>query len=273
MSDVCIITGGGSGMGFEAAKILGEKYSILITGRTPSKLEHAVAELKRLGIKADFFSCDVSNRNSVRKLREFAEQIGTIKVLIHSAGVSPHMADYETIFQINAMGTIYVDEEFLSVMDDGCILNVASMSAYMVPASMLPINIYPEALADPAHFMAEFQKYIAKIPAEKKTGMAYTVSKNFVIWYTAAVAISAGEKGVRVISISPGMFKTPMQDQESEESLCYALEGPLKRLGEPEEIAKMMAFMVSEECSYLCGTDILYDGGAVAKTKIRRSML
>lgn len=67
-----------------------------------------------------------------------------------------------------------------------------------------------------------------------------------------------------MVSISPVTFKTPMGDVEGEEAASFALRGAMGRLGEPEEIAKMMAFMVSDECSYLCGVDILYDGGAIA---------
>lgn len=92
----------------------------------------------------------------------------------------------------------------------------------------------------------------------------YTFSKNFVIWYTSRVAVKYGKKGIRVVSISPGTFKTPMGEVEGEEAASFALRGAMGRLGEPEEIAKMMAFMVSEECSYLCGVDILYDGGSIA---------
>ena len=60
---------------------------------------------------------------------------------------------------------------------------------------------------------------------------------------------------------------TPMGEIEGEQAASFALRGAMGRLGEPEEIAKMMAFMVSDECSYLCGVDILYDGGSVAAMK------
>ena len=78
------------------------------------------------------------------------------------------------------------------------------------------------------------------------------------------MAVKYGKKGIRVVSISPGTFKTPMGEVEGEEAAAFALRGALGRLGEPEEIAKMMAFMVSDACSYLTGVDILYDGGTIA---------
>ena len=93
--------------------------------------------------------------------------------------------------------------------------------------------------------------------------MARLTSTN-VLGYTSRMAVSCGKKGIRVVSISPGTFRTPMGEIEGEEAAAFAKRGALGRLGEPEEIAKMMAFMVSEECSYLTGVDILYDGGSVA---------
>ncbi len=81
------------------------------------------------------------------------------------------------------------------------------------------------------------------------------------------MAVRYGEKGIRIVSISPGTFKTPMGEVEGEVAAGFALRGAMGRLGEPEEIAKMMAFMVSDECSYLSGVDILYDGGAISSMK------
>lgn len=265
MKNVCVITGGGSGMGLEAAKILGKEQKIILVGRTVSKLENAIAELKALGIDAEAYPGDASDRESVKKLAAYAASQGPVKTVVHAAGVSPHMTSGEKIFAINAVGTINIDEEFAEVMCEGsCILNVSSMSAYMLPADRVPKQIYKLALSDVAAFQGAMNQAIASVPEEQKTGMAYTISKNFVVWYTSRAAVKYGKKGIRVVSISPGTFNTPMGEVEGEEAASFALRGALGRLGEPEEIAKMMAFMVSDACSYLCGVDVLYDGGAVA---------
>ena len=125
MGNVCVITGGGSGMGLEAAKILGKNSKIILVGRTVSKLDKALAELKTLGIDAQSFPCDAGDRESVKKLADYAAEQGTVKTVIHAAGISPHMADGEKIFAINAVGTINIDEEFAEIMGEGsCILNV-----------------------------------------------------------------------------------------------------------------------------------------------------
>lgn len=265
MKDICVITGGGSGMGLETAKILGKKQHIILVGRTVSKLENAVNELKALDAEVEAFPCDAGNRESVKKLVDYASSKGNVKTVVHAAGVSPHMADAEKIFTINAMGTINIDEEFGKIMKEGsCILNVSSMSAYMLPESRTPKQVYQLSLTDVNAFQGAINQMIASVPEQQRTGMAYTMSKNFVVWYTTKMAIKYGKKGIRIVSISPGTFKTPMGEVEGEEAASFALQGALGRLGEPEEIAKMMVFMVSDECSYLTGVDILYDGGSIA---------
>ena len=187
---------------------------------------------------------------------------------IHAADVSPHMADAEKIFAINACGTIIMNEVFAEIMPaGGVILNVSSMSAYMLPKERTPYQLYQAAFAGEEALSNGFKAVLAQVPKEQATGMAYTMSKNFVVWYTEQMAVKLGSKGIRVNSISPGTFSTPMGEVEGEEAAGFAKRGPMGRVGDPVEIARMMAFMVSDECSYLDGVDILYDGGAVAAFK------
>ena len=75
MANVCVITGGGSGMGFEAAKFMPKDKIIVISGRTLAKLESAVAELKSLGYEAYAKVCDTSKRESVKELAEYAASL------------------------------------------------------------------------------------------------------------------------------------------------------------------------------------------------------
>ena len=151
--------------------------------------------------------------------------------------------------------------------EGSCILNVSSMSAYMLPEANIPRQLYQLSLQSTEAFLAAANQMLSAVPEESRTGMAYTISKNFVVWFTSRMAVRYGKKGIRIVSISPGTFKTPMGEIEGEQAASFALRGAMGRLGEPEEIAKMMAFMVSDECSYLCGVDILYDGGSVAAMK------
>ena len=116
MKNVCVITGGGSGMGLAAAKFMPRDKVIVVSGRTQAKLDHAVEELGMLGYEAYACVCDTSKRDQVRHLAEYASFKGTVKNVIHAAGVSPTMADPEQILRINALGTVYVNQEFNSVM-------------------------------------------------------------------------------------------------------------------------------------------------------------
>ncbi len=269
MGNVCVITGGGSGMGLEVAKLMKDK-TVVITGRTVAKLEGAVEQIKAAGVEASAFACDASDPASVAALVEYATSLGDVKTVIHAAGVSPNMTSAQTIWDINACGTLNVDEAFAAVMGEGgIILNVASMAGYMLPADKAPIPVYMASEMGPEALSGAFAQMLPHLPAEMAEGSAYTMSKNFVQWYTKREAVKYGPKGIRVVSISPGTFTTPMGKIEGEQAANIALSGAMGRLGDPLEIAKMMAFMVSDECSYLDGVDILYDGGVIASMEVR----
>lgn len=267
MRNICVVTGGGSGMGLDTAKLIGKEQDmdIILVGRTVAKLEHAILELKEDGIHAESFPCDISNRESVEKLAAYAASKGNVKTVIHAAGISPSMGNGDQIFKINALGTILMDTAFAEIMSAGsCILNVASMSAYMLPEDQLPTDIYPLALKDPDKFMEAALNVLHQLPPEQQGNIGYPISKNFVVWYTAKMAVKYGSKGIRIVSISPGTFSTPLGLAEGDAAAGLAMIGALGRVGDPKEIATMMAFMTSDACSYLTGTDILYDGGTIA---------
>lgn len=126
MEKVCVITGGGSGMGLATAKLMGKDYYIIISGRSVSKLEGALQELKKANIKAESYPCDVSDYASVKALAQHAKSIGKVMAVIHAAGMSPHMGDAKTIMEVNALGTIHVNNAFFEVMEkDSCLIDVS----------------------------------------------------------------------------------------------------------------------------------------------------
>ena len=155
MANVCVITGGGSGMGLEAAKYMPKDKIIVLSGRTMSKLEGAVSQLKELGYDAYAKTCDTSNRESVKELVEFCASLGVIKNVINSAGVSPAMKGTpEGILRINALGTVYVNQEFSKVMNPGSVIvDVSSNSAYILPSFIIPKKAYPLAETDEDAFL------------------------------------------------------------------------------------------------------------------------
>lgn len=266
MKDICVIVGGSSGMGLAAAKEIAKSGKhIIIIGRTISKLEDAINELKGLGISAEAHAGDVSSLKSMQDAAAYVSAQGNIRAVVLCAGISPEMGTYDQILDIDAIGTIHVDTAFAPYMGEGsCILNVSSMAAYQVPMKVM--DFYPLAFTDIPAFRDGLMKACEQMPEGIRSGMAYVFSKQFVIWFSKRRAVKYGRQGIRVVSISPGHFRTPMEKYQGEEGVGtqMAREGALGRVGDPSEIARMMAFMVSPEASYLCGTDILYDGGTIA---------
>ena len=98
-----------------------------------------------------------------------------------------------------------------------------------------------------------------------RKGMAYSISKHFVMWYCKKMAAKFGEKAARIVSVSPGSFDTDMGRLEEKSGSAEMLKtAALKRFGKTEEIAELLAFCVSDKAGYLTGTDILCDGGVMA---------
>lgn len=272
MKNVCVITGGGSGMGLEAAKCMPKEKIIVISGRTVAKLEKAVEELKALGFEAYAYACDTSDRESVKKLAEYAATLGEIKNVINAAGISPAMGgagDQEKILRINALGTVYVNQEFSKRMKAGSVIvDVSSNSAYALPGFIIPKKAYPLAETDEAAFLAKLIKKSNMAKGDyQRNGFAYSLSKNFVCWYAAKSAFDFGPKGIRVVSLSPGLIATDMGKMEEETGgylIGFACEN---RMGKPEELGFALATLADERNGYLAGVDVLCDGGSTRGQK------
>jgi NAD(P)-dependent dehydrogenase (short-subunit alcohol dehydrogenase family) len=265
MKNICVITGGGSGMGLATAKVMGQDHYVIISGRTVEKLQNAIDELTEMGIEAEAFACDVSDKKSVEKLAKHAANLGTIKSVIHAAGMSPNMGDAEIIMRVNALGTIHVNDVFYQYMESGsCVIDVSSMSGYMIPDLVLPNKQYKLSRINHKQFMKKMMKRVNLLPKKHRTGVSYGISKNFVIWYAKTDAEKFAKKGIRVVSVSPGLFETPMGETEKDISKDFVQKCAIKRYGKVEEIAHLFRYIVDEKLSYLTGVDILCDGGCVA---------
>lgn len=265
MANVCVITGGGSGMGLEAAKCMPKDKIIVICGRTVAKLENAVNQLKELGFTAYAKACDTSSRESVKELVEFATSLGEVKNVINSAGVSPAMkGTQESILRINALGTVYMNQEFSKVMNPGSVIvDVSSNSAYILPSMIIPKKAYALAETNEELFLKKLIKRsnLAKGEYQRK-GFAYSLSKNFVVWYAKKCAFEYGKKGIRVVSLSPGLIATDMGNLEKEDGGMLIPFSAEERMGKPEELGFALATVADERNGYLAGVDVLCDGGS-----------
>lgn len=268
---VCVITGGSSGMGFATARRMGKKgYFLVLAARTPSKLDKALEELREEGIQAAACRCDLSDWDSVQALAAFAAEQGTVTTVLHIAGMSPHMGDAEAIMRGNALGTVHIHDAFYPLLaPGGCLVDTSSMSAYLAPGFLMPRKAYSLAGQDRKMFMKKMMARVNLLPAKSRAGAAYAISKNFVIAYALSEAARFGKRGVRVLTVTPGNFDTPMGTLEKEEAQTYLQFNALPRLGQPDEIAALYAAVSDPEVGYLTGCDILCDGGCVAGRQAR----
>lgn len=271
MKNVCVITGGGSGMGLAAAKFMPKDKVIVVTGRTMSKLENAVKELEALGYEAYAKTCDTSDRQQVKELAEYAASLGEIKNVIHAAGLSPAMAKPEQLLRVNALGTVYVNQEFSKLMHEGSVIvDVSSNSAYILPGLLANKKTFALAETNEDLFLKKLLKLSGLVKDEyKSSGLAYGLSKKFVIWYAAKCAFEYGSKKIRVVSLSPGLIATDMGNLEAEEGGNLLETTAEKRMGTPEELGYVLATVADERNGYLAGVDILCDGGSVVGKKFK----
>ena len=174
------------------------------------------------------------------------------------------MSNPDYIMRVNALGTVYITEEFSKVMKSGVILNVASNSAYMLPDFLANKKTFALADTNEELFMNKVLKLSKLIKDEyKSSGLAYGLSKKFVIWYSAKKAFELGSKGIRVVSVSPGLIATDMGNLEAKEGASLLDTTAEKRMGKPEELGFALATIVDERNGYLVGVDVLVDGGSV----------
>jgi len=269
MKKVCVITGGGSGMGLAAAKFMPKDRIIVIAGRTVAKLEKALAELTELGFEAKAHAVDTSDRESVRELAKYAASLGEITNVINSAGMSPAQTNGEKLLRINALGTVYVNQEFSKLMKAGSVIvDISSNSAYSLPDFIVPKKVYPLAETDEETFVKKVLKRANMAKTDyQKAGFAYAISKNFVCWYAAKCAFEYGPKGIRVVSLSPGLIATDMGNAEKENGGYLIKFAAEERMGKPEELGFAIAMLADERNGYLAGVDVLCDGGSTRGQK------
>jgi Dehydrogenases with different specificities (related to short-chain alcohol dehydrogenases) len=260
MKKVCAVTGAGRGIGLAIAKHFSKDMTVIIYGRTQSKIDIAVAEIRASGADAYGMSCDVSDMDSIKMFADCAAKLGDIQMVINAAGISPGSgADAKSIFGVNMIGTVNITTAFYPLLAEGGILiNIASMSAYM-----FPVNDAFTSLCN-AHKSPDLLNIA--LEAFPNAGYAYPVSKRFVIEYTKICCPLFAKKGARVVSISPGVVDTPLlgTSKDSENVKDMITRTPIGRMSEPEEYGYLAEFLASDKAGCITGIDILVDGGYMA---------
>jgi NAD(P)-dependent dehydrogenase (short-subunit alcohol dehydrogenase family) len=266
MNRVSVITGGAGGMGVATAKLVGRDHTVVLCDVRQDRLTTAVATLEDLGITATVVNCDVTDRGAVADLLDTANTLGSVASVIHTAGVSPSMGPADYIMRTNALGTVNVNEAFHATAGEGAVIvNVASMSAHMLPAEMIPTEQFPLALHDADAFMDAMMTACTIAPENMRSGISYALSKSFVKWYSQSQSERFNARGMRIVSVSPGSVDTEMGRLEEQAGAgAIVAQAAVPRWGKAEEMAELLAFCASDKAGYLTGTDILNDGGVVA---------
>lgn len=271
MTKTAVITGGTGGMGLATARILGRDHRVVLADLSQERIDQAVADLATDGIEASGRVCDITDRASVEALLDEAEKGGHVRAVVHTAGISPQMGSAEKVAAINGSGTVNVTQAYLARVQEGDVLvNVASMAGHQLPGMLIPTKAFRKAETDPTGFEKAIVKR-AGIARKMASGLAYAISKTFVIWYVRQKARDFGAKGARIVSVSPGNFDTAMgrleKDHGGQEMMKTAA---INRFGTPEEIAAVLAFVASEAPGYLTGVDILVDGGVITGQQVAK---
>lgn len=267
MEKVIVVTGAASGIGREVVKNLSKEYIILIADCNLEKIETAANEFKELGYNVIPFVFDVSKRQDVKALASKAKSLGNIERVIHCAGISGTMNTVDKVIRINSLGTLYINQEFYNVMENGVICDIASNSSYILPKILLPSKrTFKLSLQNEEKFLRRCVRRSKIFHIKALNGdMAYLISKTFIRWYAQKCAYKyISTKNIRIFTVSPGYVNTPMTVAEkgklSDNMLSYC---GLQRGAEPKEIAALICSLSDPKCSYLIGSDVLCDGGCI----------
>lgn len=204
-------------------------------------------------------ACDVSDPAAVQALARQVAEAGPFRALIHAAGISPTMGDARRVFAVNLVGTALLLDAFEPLVGPGSAAVCFSSSAAYQVAPFLNDD-HEDLLRDP--LAPDFLDRAAA--AASDSGFAYALSKVGVIRAAGRAGARWGRQGGRVNSLAPGLIDTPMgrQELENQPAMRQMLDQvPLARLGQPDEVAAVAAFLVSDAASYVCGIDVLVDGG------------
>jgi NAD(P)-dependent dehydrogenase (short-subunit alcohol dehydrogenase family) len=260
--EVVVVLGAG-GMGMACARRLGPGRQLVIADHDAARLADCTAELQSNGLDVVGHAVDVSIRSSVVDLAGAVGELGRLRTLVHTAGLSPTMASPTRVLEVDMLGTDHVLAAFLPLAEDGTVaVCLASMAAYM--AGMSPEREH--ALATVA--TVDLLSTVGPVD-DLDFGASYCIAKRVNQLRVEQAAGAWGARGARVVTISPGIISTPMSLQELEEGAGDAMRqqlalSALPRMGTADDIAAAVEWLASPGASFVTGCDLRVDGGVTA---------
>ena len=240
---VAVVTGGGRGMGRAVSlRLAADGARVVVAELVPEHGEEVAGEIESKGGEAIAVPTDVSKLADIDRLFErVASHFGGCEILVNNAGIGvgrPALdyteADWDRQMSVNVKGVFFCSQAALRQMvpkGKGKIVNFASVSSFV---------------------------------SSSKPGVAYDVSKGAVRMMTIALAAEVAPLGINVNAVAPGTIETEMSRSSlsTEEGRAWQLARiPMGRIGKPDDIAGVVAFLCSSEADYITGHLLVADGG------------
>ena len=247
-----IVTGGAQGIGLGIVHRLAEAGArVLVADMNKEACDKAVDELRAMGYESGSYILDVSNEEQVKDMVKYvSDNWGNVDILVNNAGIYPRITladlsfeDFKKVIEVNLnsvfLTTKYVSEQ-MKTQGGGKIINISSIDA--LHPSMVGLS-------------------------------HYDASKHGVWGFTKNTALELSQYGITVNAVAPGGINTPgahpkntpqiPKEQLEAATKAFMEKIPMHRMGEPDDIGKVVLFLASDMASYMTGSQIVVDGGAL----------